>query len=100
MPSGALTGDREAIELRDDGTRLGGRGVLKATNNVNTENYMDSPFIQKLSTLLTFVQMKKLRNSIHTFHGVLKLIINVVLLYLTPISNVILPNVIKITSNI
>jgi len=38
VPSGASTGSREAIELRDgDKKRYGGKGVLKAINNVNTE---------------------------------------------------------------
>ncbi len=38
VPSGASTGSREAIELRDgDKKRYGGKGVLKAVNNVNTE---------------------------------------------------------------
>ena len=37
-PSGASTGSREAIELRDgDSGRYGGRGVLKAVEHVNTE---------------------------------------------------------------
>jgi enolase len=37
-PSGASTGSREAIELRDGDTgRYGGRGVLKAVEHVNTE---------------------------------------------------------------
>src|SRR4051812_35319789 len=37
-PSGASTGSREAIELRDgDPERYGGKGVLKAVENVNTE---------------------------------------------------------------
>ncbi len=37
-PSGASTGAREAIELRDaDPRRYGGKGVLKAIENVNTE---------------------------------------------------------------
>ena len=35
VPSGASTGEREAIELRDnDLTRYNGKGVLKAVNNV------------------------------------------------------------------
>jgi enolase len=35
VPSGASTGKHEAIELRDgDGSRYGGRGVLKAVSNV------------------------------------------------------------------
>ena len=38
VPSGASTGSREAIELRDgDANRYGGKGVLKAIENVNTE---------------------------------------------------------------
>jgi enolase len=38
VPSGASTGSREAIELRDgDGRRYGGKGVLKAVEAVNTE---------------------------------------------------------------
>ena len=38
VPSGASTGSREAVELRDgDGARYGGKGVLKAVENVNTE---------------------------------------------------------------
>ena len=36
VPSGASTGSREAIELRDgDKSRYGGKGVLKAVENVN-----------------------------------------------------------------
>lgn len=38
VPSGASTGSKEAIELRDgDNKRYGGKGVLKAVFNVNTE---------------------------------------------------------------
>ncbi|MBT7409081.1 MAG: phosphopyruvate hydratase, partial [Methylococcales bacterium] len=38
VPSGASTGAREAIELRDcDTKRYGGKGVLKAVENINTE---------------------------------------------------------------
>ena len=36
VPSGASTGEREALELRDGGTRYMGKGVLTAVNNVNT----------------------------------------------------------------
>ncbi len=36
VPSGASTGEHEAVELRDgDKKRLGGKGVLKAVENVN-----------------------------------------------------------------
>ena len=38
VPSGASTGENEAIELRDgDKTRFNGLGVLKAVNNVNKD---------------------------------------------------------------
>jgi enolase len=38
VPSGASTGEREALELRDgDKTRYGGKGVRKAVANVNGE---------------------------------------------------------------
>ena len=35
VPSGASTGEREALELRDGGPRYMGKGVLKAVSNVN-----------------------------------------------------------------
>ena len=37
VPSGASTGEREALEMRDGGNRYNGKGVLKAVENVNTE---------------------------------------------------------------
>ena len=37
VPSGASTGSREAVELRDGGKRLGGKGVRQAVANVNGE---------------------------------------------------------------
>ena len=37
VPSGASTGVREALEMRDGGTRYMGKGVLNAVNNVNGE---------------------------------------------------------------
>ena len=38
VPSGASTGEHEALELRDgDKSRYSGKGVLKAVGNVNTE---------------------------------------------------------------
>lgn len=38
VPSGASTGSREAIELRDgDKSRYGGKGVMQAVEHVNTE---------------------------------------------------------------
>src|SRR5204862_4766185 len=56
VPSGASTGSREAIELRDgDKRRYGGKGVLKAIEYVNTEiseavvglDAMEQAFIDK-----------------------------------------------------
>ena len=35
VPSGASTGEREALELRDGGVRFMGKGVLNAVSNVN-----------------------------------------------------------------
>jgi enolase len=50
VPSGASTGKREALELRDADTRYMGKGVLKACENVNTQIADDlvgmSPFDQ------------------------------------------------------
>ncbi len=37
VPSGASTGEREATELRDGGSRYGGKGVQRAVANINTE---------------------------------------------------------------
>jgi enolase len=37
VPSGASTGEHEAVELRDGGERFGGRGVETAVGNVNGE---------------------------------------------------------------
>src|SRR5512145_3250919 len=34
VPSGASTGEREALELRDGGKRYLGKGVRKAVNNI------------------------------------------------------------------
>lgn len=36
VPSGASTGSKEALELRDNDKRYLGKGVLKAVNNINT----------------------------------------------------------------
>ena len=57
VPSGASTGSREAIELRDgDASRYNGKGVLLAVENVNHElaealvgmNVLDQPSIDKM----------------------------------------------------
>ena len=50
VPSGASTGKREALEIRDGGSRYMGKGVEKAVENVNTtiseELIGQSPFNQ------------------------------------------------------
>lgn len=37
VPSGASTGSKEALELRDGSSRYGGKGVLRAVDNVNNQ---------------------------------------------------------------
>src|SRR5213595_3562358 len=37
VPSGASTGQFEAVELRDGGARFGGKGVQRAVGHVNDE---------------------------------------------------------------
>jgi len=37
IPSGASTGEKEALELRDGGSRFNGKGVLNAVRNVSKE---------------------------------------------------------------
>ena len=37
VPSGASTGSREALEMRDGGTRYMGKGVQNAVSHVNNE---------------------------------------------------------------
>ena len=37
VPSGASTGEHEAVELRDGGKAYMGKGVLKAVDNVNSK---------------------------------------------------------------
>lgn len=49
VPSGASTGSHEAVELRDEEKRYGGKGVEKAVNNVNTvlnDNLINNDFDQ------------------------------------------------------
>ncbi|MDR2829016.1 MAG: phosphopyruvate hydratase [Mycoplasmataceae bacterium] len=59
VPSGASTGEREALELRDgDKTRFMGKGVLKAVSNVNTKI---APYIiGKKVSVLQQVQLDEL----------------------------------------
>lgn len=57
VPSGASTGDNEALELRDgDKNRYMGKGVLKAVNNVNTviasKIIGEEPDFNKIDSLL------------------------------------------------
>ena len=49
VPSGASTGENEALELRDgDKKRYGGKGVLKAVENINT---IIAPALKEMSAL-------------------------------------------------
>ena len=49
VPSGASTGENEALELRDgDKKRYGGKGVLKAVDNINT---IIAPALKGMSAL-------------------------------------------------
>ncbi len=50
VPSGASTGSHEALELRDGGTRYGGKGVLKAVAN-----------IQKISKCISGIEADDIR---------------------------------------
>lgn len=57
VPSGASTGSREALELRDLDKRFSGRGVTKAIHNIDTEiknsiKGKDITDIQKLDNIL------------------------------------------------
>ncbi|MBP5165400.1 MAG: phosphopyruvate hydratase, partial [Lachnospiraceae bacterium] len=68
VPSGASTGEREAVELRDgDKSRYGGKGVLKAVANVNEKiadkiiglNVFDQALIDKTMIDLDGTEFKK-----------------------------------------
>ena len=68
VPSGASTGEREAVELRDgDKKRYGGKGVLKAVANVNEKiapkiigmNVFDQTKIDKVMIELDGTEFKK-----------------------------------------
>ena len=37
VPSGASTGEHEAVELRDNDKKFSGKGVMSAVNNVNNK---------------------------------------------------------------
>ncbi len=50
VPSGASTGAREALELRDgDNSRYMGKGVTKAVNNVNSGPQLSPNALPELS---------------------------------------------------
>jgi len=51
VPSGASTGSREALELRDGGKRYQGKGVLKAVQNVN----------KKIAKVIVGMEVEKLQ---------------------------------------
>jgi enolase len=50
VPSGASTGEHEAVELRDGGSEYQGKGVLKAVENVKeviAENLVGQPVFEQ-----------------------------------------------------
>ncbi len=57
VPSGASTGEHEAVELRDGGNNYMGKGVLKAVSNVNN---IISKEIIGLSVFDQFIEMIKI----------------------------------------
>ena len=77
VPSGASTGEHEALELRDkDSNRYGGKGVLKAVENVNkviapaltgwaAANYLDIPLYRYIGGVNTFVMPVPMMNIIN-----------------------------------
>ena len=52
VPSGASTGEHEAVELRDGGKTYMGKGVSQAVKNVNTE------IAEKVRGMLVYEQNK------------------------------------------
>ena len=68
VPSGASTGSREALELRDkDPKRFGGKGVLKAVEAVNGEIHdalIGKDFETRLVTMILFFSSSTITFSI------------------------------------
>lgn len=61
VPSGASTGSREALELRDgDKKRFGGKGVLEAVNNVNHQIAEEVEGMDAREQVMIDLLMKKL----------------------------------------
>src|SRR5271154_4652277 len=61
VPSGASTGEHEALELRDgDKTKYGGKGVLKAVENVNKKIGPDLVGVDSTEQLTVDAKMLKL----------------------------------------
>ncbi len=67
VPSGASTGEHEALELRDGGDRFMGKGVRKAVDNVNNkiaerlvgEDALEQAYIDKIMCDLDGTETKK-----------------------------------------
>lgn len=66
VPSGASTGEREAIELRDnDKSRYNGKGVLKAVNNINSvigRGIIDKDFLSQEDLDNTLIELDGTEN--------------------------------------
>ncbi len=67
VPSGASTGEHEALELRDGGDRFMGKGVLKAVQNINDviaprlagENALEQEYIDAIMLELDGTESKE-----------------------------------------
>ena len=70
VPSGASTGEHEAVELRDGGDNYMGKGVLQAVKNVNEiiGGYINSKGIQIFKWLVFY--------NVHSFKFSLCFILN------------------------
>ena len=52
VPSGASTGTKEALELRDGDSAFMGKGVIKAVNNINN---LISPLLKNLKKIFSHI---------------------------------------------
>ena len=57
VPSGASTGEHEAVELRDGGTRYGGKGVQKAVEAAPPQ--ANSPGVPAMKALAGSIMTEK-----------------------------------------
>ena len=69
VPSGASTGENEALELRDgDKNRYGGKGVLKAVQNVNeviAKEILGMPVTDQVGIDKTMIELAAKQGYVH-----------------------------------